>query len=122
MHGNEDRGWLIARSLTVAVYEDKDFAEKEAEWLTNFQKRCGTKTQYKVAKWLKEEGVETEVQTPPSSRRSTNSVDNLPMPKRSDEKKSKPAIPESSEAAPRSMIPNDLSVLFTGNSDMDGTP
>jgi hypothetical protein len=121
-NGNEDRGWLFSRSLTIAVYDNKDFAEKEAEWLTNFQKKCGTKNQYKVVKWTPEEGVQTELQMQDerSLRKSQNSVTISEHRKKSEEKKSKPVIPESSGVAPT--LPTNLSELFIGNLDTDGTP
>ena len=117
--GNEDRGWVVSHGRVVAVYEDKDFAEKEAEWLTNFQKKCGTKNQYKATKWTPEEGMETQVQVPQSTR-SQNSLTLSEHRKKSVEKKSKPVTQGSSAVAPT--LPTNLSELFIGNLDTDGTP
>ena len=119
VHGKEDRGWVIERGLVVAVYDDKDYAEKEAKWLTDFQKKCGSKGTYEVKKWIPEEGVETALQIPPTSKRSSNPEMPKMVERRTVNESSK-STPKSS-AAPMATIPTNLSDLFIGSSATDGT-
>lgn len=97
--GNDDRGWLIDHGRVIAVYDDKDYAEREAKWLCDFQRKCGSKTIYEVKKWIPEEGIETAIQVPPTKKRSA-AEDEMPKMKRND------------DAAPAPSIPTDLSELL----------
>ena len=92
--GNEDRGWVVDHGRVVAVYEDKDYAEREAKWLSDFQRKCGSNNHYEAAKWPHEDGVEVAVQEPPTRRRVVEEM------------------PKMTGAAPAPTIPTDLSSLL----------
>jgi hypothetical protein len=64
MDGKTQVGWLVVKHATVATYKTRAEAEKEAEWLNDFSKKIKGKTNYLAAKWVPEEGLETEEQTP----------------------------------------------------------
>jgi hypothetical protein len=114
VHGNEDHGWVVEHGRVVGVYDDKDLAEKEAKWLNDFKKRCGTKGSYEVRKWTPEDGLETVLLTPSSMKQSENSTGMLKMSEKRTASASKPSTTESSSAAPMPTIPTNLSDLFVG--------
>jgi hypothetical protein len=117
IHGGEDNGWLIDHGRVVCVYDDKDFAEKDAKWLNDFKKKCGSKGSYEVKKWVPEEGVEVALQIPSSSKQSSS------MPKMNERRSPapKPSTPEPSDAAPRPTINTNLSELFVASLADDAT-
>jgi hypothetical protein len=121
LHGSDDHGYLIDHGRVVCVYESESDAEKDTKWLNEIHKKSASKTNYKVVRFKQEEGeeVETALQTPSSLKPSTNSAENSYTRRNADEKKSKPDIPVSSGVAP--MLPTNLSELFTGSLDTDGT-
>jgi hypothetical protein len=121
-HGNDDHGYLIDHGRVVCVYASESDAEKDTKWLNEIHKKSASKTNYRAVRFKQEEGeeVETALQTPESLKPSTNFAETSYTRRKSEEKTSKPVTPESSGAAPKSMIHNDLSELFIGSSGTDG--
>jgi NADH dehydrogenase/NADH:ubiquinone oxidoreductase subunit G len=121
LHGSEDCGYLNDHGRVVAVYDTENNAEKDAKWLNEFHKKTGSKTIYQTVRFREEQDFETALQTEESMPLSKNYAEKSPPPKKSEEKKLKRPTPEYSEAAPRPTILSDLSGLFTGSLDTDGT-
>lgn len=106
MHGTTDHGWIVDHGRVVAVYDDKDFAEKEAKWLNDFKKRCGAKGICEVKKWIPEDGVETALQVPEKKGQQPS------MPKMGER------VPKT-DAAPMPSIPTNLSDLLVSSPQQD---
>lgn len=116
LHGSEDHGWLIDHGRVVCVYDDQAFAEKDAKWLNDFKKKCGSKGSYEVKKWVPEQGVEVALQTPSASVQSSS------MPKMNERSVApKPKAPKPTDSAPRPTINTNLSDLFVASLAEDAT-
>jgi hypothetical protein len=121
IYDTKDRGYLVEQSMKVAVYETEENANKETKWLNEFHKKMGARTSYQSVRFKEEAGMETEIQHPPFNIEQISYSKTSSLPKKETEKKLKPVIRESSEEAPRPMLQTNLSELFVGNLDTDGT-
>lgn len=106
IHGSEDHGWVVDHGRVVCVYDDKDFAEKDAKWMNDFKRRCGSKGSYEVKKWVGEDGVDTALQTPTPKE--------VQMMKMNERRKT---VAAEASSAPAPTINTNLSELFMESMD-----
>lgn len=114
MDGKTQTGWLVVRHATVATYKSKGDAAEEAEWLNNFARKIKSKAEYLPARWVPEEGLETEIQTLNSHSRNYTRMSSEPESKT--ETPSRSPIPKSSVGT-RSTLEELIGNMVTAGTD-----